>query len=116
MRPQLTISIDFDDTFTADVECWSRVIAELQRHGHTVICVSARRETFGNRQQLETALPAGVKVLLSDTTPKRLHAASYGYRVDIWIDDVPEAIPGASDLKWALAFIETGVPQKRQQP
>jgi len=94
MRPLLTIAIDFDDTFTADVEMWSRVIAEFQRYGHTVICVSARRNEFGHQQELSRALPDSVTVLLSGNTPKRLYAASRGYDVDIWIDDMPEAIIG----------------------
>lgn len=39
----LTIAIDFDDTFTADVNAWTAVIQTLQSFGHRVVCVSARR-------------------------------------------------------------------------
>jgi hypothetical protein len=93
LRPQLTIAIDFDNTFTADVEAWSAVIRELQRHGHQVICVSARHNDVGHRQELTTALPKGVPVLLSMSEPKRQYATRQGFAVDIWIDDIPEAIP-----------------------
>lgn len=92
MRPQLLIAIDYDDTYTADTEAWTRVIVELQRHGHRVICVSARAETEGNRRELSQSLPPGVDVLLSYDTPKRVFARSRGHDVDIWIDDMPEAV------------------------
>lgn len=98
MRTPLTIAIDFDDTFTADCEAWRMVIKVLQSRGHQVICVSARYDELGNRQELRQALPDGVPVLLSCNTPKRLFARQYGYEVDIWIDDMPEAIPTKQDL------------------
>ncbi len=93
MRQQLTIAIDFDDTFTADVEAWTAAIKELQRHGHQVICVSARRNVIEHRQELSRSLPENVKVLLSYDMPKRAYAKKEGFTVDIWIDDKPEAIP-----------------------
>lgn len=93
----LTISIDFDDTYTADPATWTNVIRTLQRSGHVVICTSARRNDFGNRQELERALPDGVCVLLSYDEPKRSYAKKNGYDVDIWIDDTPEAIPTKQD-------------------
>lgn len=95
---QLTIAIDFDDTFTADVATWSSVIGILRAAGHKVICVSARRNELSHRQQLQRALPEGVEVLLSYDTPKRLFAKAHGHDVDIWIDDMPEAIPTKDDL------------------
>lgn len=94
----LTVAIDYDDTFTADPEAWSCVIGELQRHGHRVVCVSARRNSFGHRQELQAALPQGVTVLLSYDMPKRAYAKSQCVDVDIWIDDMPEAIPTKAEM------------------
>lgn len=94
----LTIAIDFDDTFTADVKMWSHVIQEFQRFGHTVVCVSARRDDISHRQELTRALPDGVQVLLSYDVPKRMYAKSKGVEVDIWIDDMPEAIPTKQEM------------------
>lgn len=93
MRSMLTVSIDFDDTFTADPDTWTEVIRVLQRSGHVVICTSARRNDLDNRRELENSLPGGVCVLLSYDEPKRSYAKKQGYDVDIWIDDMPEAIP-----------------------
>lgn len=99
MRPELTIAIDFDDTFTADPDAWRDVIRILRHSGHRVICVSARRDDFANRRELTEALPSGVDVLLAYDTPKRNFAASRGYDVNIWIDDKPECIPTTEDLR-----------------
>ncbi len=92
MTPQLTIGLDFDDTFTADPDFWIKFIELARSFGHVVICVSGRRETFDNRRKLESALPDGVKVLLSYDQPKADYARENGYIVDIWIDDKPGMI------------------------
>lgn len=93
MTAPLTIAIDFDETFTADVHLWRAFVALAQSLGHRVICVSARRNELAHRQELEHALPDGVPVLLSYDCPKRVYAADKGFDVDIWIDDMPESIP-----------------------
>lgn len=95
----LTIAIDYDDTFTADPIMWRRVIAEIHAAGHRVICVSARRNEIGHRQELEQSLPDGVAVLLSYDCPKRLYTQHEGIEVDIWIDDMPESIPTKRDMQ-----------------
>ena len=92
MTAQLTIGLDFDDTFTADPDFWTKFIELAISFGHTVICISGRRETFDNRRELESALPDGIKVLLSYDQPKADHAREKGYIVDIWIDDKPGMI------------------------
>lgn len=98
MLPKLTIAIDYDDTFTADVNAWSAVIRVLQNAGHRVVCVSARRNDFGHRRELEAALPKDVTVFLSYGTPKREYVKQNDLEVDIWIDDMPEAIPTKADM------------------
>lgn len=95
----LTIAIDYDDTFTADPPMWRRVIAIWQECGHRVICVSARRNTLDHRRELEAGLPEGVPILLSYDTPKRQYAKQHGYRPDIWVDDMPEAIPTKDEFE-----------------
>lgn len=98
MPKQLTISIDYDDTFTAAPELFSLFIREAQKEGHRVICISARRDEIGHRQELMNALPHGVQVLLSYDTPKKQFARQNGIAVDIWIDDMPEAIPTREEV------------------
>jgi len=88
----LTIAIDYDDTFTADPDLWRNFIGMAQLRGHRVVCVSARRDTFDNRQEIRDAMPDDVPVLLSYDRPKRDFVEAEGVQVDIWIDDMPEAI------------------------
>lgn len=97
--PPLVIAIDFDETFTADCQLWCEFILNAQKRGHKVICVSARRNEFSHRRELTEALPEGVEVLLSYGTPKRMYAEAHGHQVDIWIDDLPEAIPTEKQLR-----------------
>ena len=87
-----TLAIDYDNTYTADPVLWQTIITDAIARGHQVVCVSARRATAANRRELETALPAGVRVLLSGGSPKAEFAKANGVTVDIWIDDKPEAI------------------------
>jgi hypothetical protein len=92
-KKTLTVAIDFDDTYTADPSTWYAIVDCLIGAGHKVICVSARRNTIENRKELMDILPDGIPVLLSYDESKREYARKNGYSVDIWIDDMPEAIP-----------------------
>lgn len=95
---KLTVAIDYDDTFTADVAAWSSVIRILQDAGHRVVCITARNGTDGNRREVTKAMPNGVCVLFAYGYQKREFAVMNGVTVDIWIDDLPEAIPSKQDL------------------
>jgi len=92
MERGLVIAIDFDDTFTADEYLWTCFIRSAKSLGHKVLCISWRAETMANREDIQNALPSGVKVLLTDRKGKRKFAMDQGYDVDIWIDDMPHAI------------------------
>lgn len=94
----MIISIDYDDTFTADPDCWTEVIEVLKKYQHEVICVSARRNKLDNRQELSAALPK-IPILLSYDEPKRSFALKAGYDVDVWIDDSPSAIIDSHEYK-----------------
>jgi hypothetical protein len=88
----LIISIDFDDTFTADTHAFLEIIEILRDHGHLVLCISARLDNERNRQQLKTALPEGIEILLTSGLAKCDFASDHGFEVDIWIDDLPQDI------------------------
>ena len=96
-----TIALDFDRTFTSDVEFWRFFIQHAVKRGHKVICVTGRTESAFSRHELLTTFgPATYAMLTScifcNHSPKRERTRALGYTIDIWIDDMPEGI-GATD-------------------
>lgn len=94
----MVISLDYDDTFTADPELWRPFVELAQRRGHQVVCITGRdRLPDWDR---EPRLPPGVAVILAGGELKRTAARRAGVRVDVWIDDVPGLIEGQRTPLW----------------
>ncbi|NDE16716.1 hypothetical protein EBZ80_17465 [bacterium] len=47
-----SIAIDFDRTFTSDVDMWRTMIRMFTQRGHKVYCVTGRTETPYSRAEL----------------------------------------------------------------
>jgi HK97 family phage prohead protease len=95
----LTISIDFDRTFTAAPGLWRSFIVDATGRGNRVVCISRRADTEENRQELRLAfgdLELSDLILCGTETQKRAAAAAAGLEVDVWIDDYPEGIVSRS--------------------
>lgn len=96
----LTISIDFDGTFTAAPGLWRSFVTDAIARGNRVVCITRREDTDENRHELRLAFgelhDELARVLLcGPNTQKRTAAEDAGLDVDIWIDDSPEKIPAA---------------------
>lgn len=90
----LLIAIDYDDTYTAAPELWRRFIAIAQSLGHTVVCVTGRDASMGTPGCLGEPddLPPDVRVFITSGAAKRAYMEALGFKVDIWIEDTPEAV------------------------
>lgn len=91
----LTISIDYDQTFTAAPALWRSFIVDATGRGNRVVCISRREDSEANREELRLAfgdLAVSEFVLCGASTQKRDAAATNGIEVDVWIDDYPEGI------------------------
>lgn len=102
-----TIALDFDCTFTADIEFWRLFVQLCAKRGHAVVLVTARYDTPENHALVRDVIGAPTVRLLSGLVftsrgPKRPRAAARGYKIDIWIDDLPEFVGSAN-----LELLET---------
>lgn len=105
----LTISLDFDQTFTAAPGLWRSFIADATARGSRVVCVTRREDTPENRDAITTAFgdlydALGGLVLCGPSAQKRDAAEAAGLSVDIWIDDTPETIPSSGEVRSAVKY------------
>lgn len=81
------IAIDYDDTYTSDSIMWDQVIDLFRSRGHSVICVTGR-----NGGMYDAISDLMIPIVYAGSQYKRKAAERAGYKVDIWIDDIPEMI------------------------
>jgi hypothetical protein len=91
----MTISIDFDRTFSADPQLWGEFARKSVADGNTVVMISRRPEQ--DRATVTETLgdyaPAFSQVLLvGGDTLKADAAQAAGISVDVWVDDSPQTI------------------------
>lgn len=94
----LTISLDYDRTFTAAPGLWRSFVADAVARGNRVVCITRRDDTDENRHELRLAfgdLEVAQMILCGTGTQKRDAAKAAGVEVDVWIDDYPEGIVSA---------------------
>lgn len=94
----LTISLDYDRTFTAAPGLWRSFVADATARGNRVVCITRRDDTEENRHELRIAfgdLEVARTILCGSATQKRDAAKAAGVEVDVWIDDYPEGIVSA---------------------
>ena len=88
----MIIAIDYDNTYTAAPDLWNQTIKLFQDAGHTIICVTARDDTPVMAQPVLDSIGKLVPVIFANGRWKRDVAKRNGYKVDVWIDDMPEMI------------------------
>lgn len=90
MSNQWSIGIDFDDTITLNPDMWLNIMKTLERNGFNVYVVTWRASNEWP-EDLQFLVDKGYKVFYTDRMNKRQHMLSKGIKIDIMIDDSPEA-------------------------
>lgn len=86
----MIVAIDYDNTYTAAPDLFNEIIRLFQEAGHTVVCVTGRPEIMG--QPVLDSIGKLVPVVFAGQQWKREAAEKRGYKVNVWIDDMPEMI------------------------
>jgi len=85
---QLSIALDYDETFTANRELWTAFIALAKSMNCKITFVTFRMQNAHNMDIIYDAQKLGLNVIFSNGNAK-----SSVFTADIWIDDSPITIP-----------------------
>lgn len=90
----MNIALDYDGTYTEDKTTWDYVIALLRSAGHNVIIVTMRNLNEEQEfMEVHNDLVGKVNCMyFTNRKQKRKYMESQGIYIDVWIDDMPEAI------------------------
>ena len=95
-----TFAIDFDGTWTLDPEAWGLWYKMMIQRGHAVILATGRH---GWSEDMSRAkLPATMPIVYCKGELKADAVQRQGWRVDVWIDDMPGMIMECQILKGTL--------------
>ena len=88
----LLFAIDFDNTFTADPSLFRSFVALLRAAGHDAIMVTGRSDEGQWGQEVRDAVGDLLPVVFAGRQWKRDAAVAAGYKVSIWVDDMPDYV------------------------
>lgn len=94
---KLKIGLDFDETFTEDVDTFATLVMSFKKAGHEVKFVTWRKPDVDN-----TDIENWASYLKIDVVYCSGHAKMKCYAADIWIDDSPYAV--VCHARWAQNF------------
>lgn len=88
----MIIALDYDGTYTLDPESWNKMILNFEEAGHKVICVTGRDDREDFARPVLDSIGKYCQVIFAGKEWKRDAVAAAGFKVDVWIDDMPESI------------------------
>ena len=95
----MVLSLDYDNTFTRDPLFWTDFLEMCHRHGHVVYGVTMRYES--EKDDMDPRYLNGCyAVVFTSRQFKKDFCKKHGLNVDVWVDDMPEALydPALSGL------------------
>lgn len=102
----LRISLDYDDTFSADKPMWANIVAFMKANGCDVRFVTSRFEStdkYSNEDILQDSDRINIPIIFCNGKPKQEVVDRVNFKVDIWIDDNPLWIPSHNDMSKLLS-------------
>lgn len=96
----MNISLDFDDTYTRDPALWNLFIQDCLVRGHQVYLVTMRTPEQG--AEVFQALAGRIgesRIYFTSMQSKRNYMWKQGVKIDVWIDDMPDAIVRGIDTE-----------------
>jgi hypothetical protein len=92
------IALDFDDTYTRDPSLWTEFIQDAVDRGHTVFCVTLRLPSQGEQVLNTIGRTIGPSMCyFTSMQSKKNYMWKQGIKIDVWIDDMPDAIVSGID-------------------
>lgn len=92
----LNIALDYDNTYTADPYLWEGFITMALNAGHNIFIVTYRDDRYDKNDELQFLEEDDVPVYYTRGAAKKWWMDQFApdehAKVDIWIDDRPEAI------------------------
>jgi hypothetical protein len=84
--------IDYDGTFSRDPVGFAAVIGLLRSRGHVCICVTGRSDEGIWGAEVKRGINGLMPIVFTAGAWKASAAERAGYKVDVWIDDMPEGV------------------------
>lgn len=86
----MTLAFDIDGTWDRDVDLWLAFYWTAIKRGHHCLFVTGAEQPAEKLARLR--LPENAPVIVARGELKETAARRAGYRVDVWIDDMPGMI------------------------
>lgn len=86
----MIISFDIDNTWSLDPTAWLMTFRHFRLCGHTCIIVTGANQPQDKLDRL--LIPKDAVIIVSGREFKERAALAAGYKVDVWIDDMPGMI------------------------
>jgi len=88
----MIFGIDYDGTFSRDPVGFGLVVGVLRSRGHVCICVTGRSDEGQWGAEVKRGIAGLMPIVFAAGRWKAGAAERAGYKVDVWIDDMPEGI------------------------